>query len=360
MNSSDEMVLEELLKKAFSSKASDIHLMVGRIPTLRIDGELKRLTGEIIDEHKMLRVIDIALKDRKDLLNQLERDGQIDFSYEKQGVGRARVNIYRQQGNYAVAIRLINNQMPTMDELGLPVSILENLLENRSGLILVTGATGSGKTSTLASMLDYINHTKYNHLLTLEDPIEYIHSPKQSIISQREIGLDTCTYAAGLKAVLREDPDVILVGEMRDLETISTAITAAETGHLVLSSLHTMGAAQTVNRIVDVFPGNQQQYIRSQLSEVLRAVISQQLLPRKGKEGRIAVLEIMINNYAISNMIREGKNHQIDSQIQTGSATGMIAMDDSIIKAYRQGEISKETACQYAQNKQELIRKITR
>lgn len=354
------MVLDELIKKAFIAKASDIHLLQGVLPVVRIDGQLKALGEEVINEHEILKIVNQLLENRNELGRVLENKGQIDFSYEKKSVGRLRVNIYRQRGSYAIALRLITERVPTMEELKLPASILESLLENRSGLILITGATGSGKTSTLASLLEYMNCTRHEHILTLEDPIEYVHDQKCCIVSQREIGTDAYNYAEGLKAALREDPDVILVGEMRDLETIAIAITAAETGHLVLSSLHTIGAAQTVARIVDVFPGSQQSYIRSQLSEVLRAVVSQQLLPRKDGRGRCVALEIMINNRGIANMIREGRNHQIDSQIQTGSARGMMAMDDSIMEFYRKGEISRETAYQFIQNKEELKRRMTR
>lgn len=247
-----------------------------------------------------------------------------------------------------------------MEDLGLPRKILESLSDNTRGLILVTGPTGSGKSTTLATMVDYMNQKRREHILTLEDPIEYLHKHKNSMVNQREIGFDTNSYANALRAALREDPDVILVGEMRDQETISTAITAAETGHLVLSTLHTIGAAQTIDRIIDVFPPHQQQQIRVQLANILKGVVSQQLLPRCDIKGRCVALEIMLGNAAIANLIREEKTHQIYSQIQTGALTGMVTMDASIVKHYKEGRISLETASHYAQIRDEFKRLIGR
>lgn len=360
MNNSQEIKIIVLLKRAFEMKASDLHLMGGSLPIVRKNGYLLALSETSISDEDMLQMVDDLLGRKPKLAKKLEEEGQVDFACEKTHLGRLRVNIYRQKGKYALAIRLIDEQIPTMKQLGLPCAIFERLAENRRGLILITGPTGSGKSSTLASLLDYMNETRSEHILTLEDPIEYLHHQKKCLISQREIGLDTPNYAEGLRAALREDPDVILVGEMRDLDTIATTITAAETGHLVLSTLHTIGAAQTIDRIVDVFPASQQQYIRMQLANVLKAVISQQLLPISGDKGRCAALEIMINNYGISNMIREGRTHQIDSQIQTGSSLGMVAMDESIMRHYQEGIISKQTVYQYSQNKDEMMRRMSR
>ena len=286
--------------------------------------------------------------------------GEVDFSYSVKQVGRFRVNVFMQKECWAAALRVISTEIPTMDELGLPKRILEQLAQSKRGLILVTGPTGSGKSTTLATMIDYMNRTRQEHILTLEDPIEYVHQHKNCMVNQREIGADSRSYANGLRAALREDPDVILVGEMRDQETISTAITAAETGHLVLSTLHTIGAVQTVDRIIDVFPPYQQQQIRVQLSNILVAVISQQLMPRGDQKGRCIALEMMMTTPAIANLIREEKNHQIYSHIQTGKTSGMTTMDASIGQRFMEGKISLETAYQYAQNKEELKRLIGR
>jgi twitching motility protein PilT len=283
--------------------------------------------------------------------------GELDVSYALAGVGRFRVNAFRQRGSDALVLRLIALKIPTLETLGMP-PILKALTEKTRGLVLVTGPTGSGKSTTLAAMINEINLTRSAHVITLEDPIEYLHRHNKSIINQREIGNDTKSYANALKSVLREDPDVILVGEMRDLETIGIAITAAETGHLVFSTLHTIGASKTVDRVIDVFPPNQQQQIRVQLAAVLEGVLSQQLLERIDEEGRACAMEIMITTPAIRNLIREGKTHQIDSMVQTGTKYGMKAMDASLAELYKKGFISDDEALTYAVDGETLARQL--
>lgn len=256
--------------------------------------------------------------------------------------------MFRQQGAAALAFRLVATKVPSPEELGVPASIIE-LSQRKRGLVLVTGPTGSGKSTTLAAVIDRVNQSRDAHIITLEDPIEYLHPHKMSMVNQREIGIDTQSYADALRAALREDPDVILVGEMRDYETISVAVTAAETGHLVLSTLHTIGAASTVDRVIDVFPPHQQQQIRVQLSNVLEAIISQQLIPRADGKGRVAAFEVLHANTAIRNLIREGKSHQIANIMQTNRRMGMITMDDAIVQLVREGKITRQMAAAFAQ-----------
>lgn len=354
------MDVNDLLGMVIEQKASDLHLTVGIPPTLRINGSLVHMELPPLMEVDATELIGQLLEDKPLLMEQFREYGEVDFSYTLKRKGRFRVNVYKQTGKWAAALRLIGMHIPTMDELGLPRKVLEPLANQTRGMILVTGPTGSGKSTTLASMIDYMNHTRNEHILTLEDPIEYIHPHQSCMINQREVGFDTKGYAPALRAALREDPDVILVGEMRDQETISTAITAAETGHLVLSTLHTIGAAQTIDRIIDVFPPHQQQQIRVQLANILQGVISQQLLPRSDVKGRCVALEIMLGNAAIANLIREGKTHLIYSQIQTGTLNGMTTMEASIAKQYKVGHISLETAMHYAQIKDEFKRLIGR
>ncbi|MFL0249942.1 type IV pilus twitching motility protein PilT [Clostridium neuense] len=333
--------LNELLKLTVEKKASDLHITVGLPPVLRINGGLNILNKEetILPEDSSKYAKKILGDDYEKYL----KVGEYDKSYSISGVGRFRVNVYRQRGSDAIAIRVVELKIPSLKELNFPM-VIKDLLENKRGLILVTGPTGSGKSTTLASMINEINCTRSEHIITLEDPIEYVHKHNKSIINQREIGKDCTSYKDALKSILREDPDVILIGEMRDLETISTAITAAETGHLVLSTLHTIGAAKTIDRIVDVFPDHQQQQIRIQLSGVLQGIVSQQLLSRKDGKGRVAALEIMMATPGIQNLIREGKTHQIQSLVQTGSKYGMKTMDMSIEELYKHGIISYDVA----------------
>ncbi|KAF5048721.1 Twitching mobility protein [anaerobic digester metagenome] len=349
------MNLIELLCIGTEKNASDVHLTVGLPPTFRIDGQLVSLIENKLTPEDTLDLVKQALDEKR--LNILNEDGEIDFSYSIPSVGRFRVNVFKQRGTYAMVLRIIPLEIPLMNELGIP-PVVDELSRLPRGLILVTGPTGSGKTTTLASIINKINSERRCHIITMEDPLEYLHKHKKSIVNQREVGSDTLSFANGLRGALREDPDVILVGEMRDLETISIAITAAETGHLVLSTLHTNGAAKTIDRIVDVFPPYQQQQIRVQLSAVIEAVISQQLLPKATGSGRVAAHEIMLATPAIRNLIREGKNHQIDTSIQTSGALGMQTMDTSLINLYKRGLITKETAISQAYNMDEVKKKI--
>ncbi|MDI6601932.1 MAG: type IV pilus twitching motility protein PilT [Thermoanaerobacteraceae bacterium] len=347
------MEFEELLRYMVDMGASDLHLAVGIPPTLRVNGLLKKMDLPMLKPDNTLKYAKDILDDRQ--FDLLEEVGEIDLAYSVLGVARYRINIFRQRGTYSFAVRLVSLRIPSIEELGLPPVVGDLAMKSR-GLILVTGPTGSGKSTTLASMIDRINHERDAHIITLEDPIEYLHRHDRSIIVQREVGSDTRSFASGLRAALREDPDVILVGEMRDLETISTAITAAETGHLVMSTLHTIGAAKTIDRIIDVFPPHQQQQIRIQLANVLQGIISQQLLTTADEKGRVVAVEIMINTPAISNLIREDKTHQIQSTIQTGAKYGMISMDNSIAELYRKGRIRKEEAIMYAIESESLSR----
>ena len=343
-------ILKELLNKAIAMNASDLHLTVGLSPTVRCNGKLIGLGEEKL-------TISYTEKFSKEILGEKYKEylscGEFDTSYFVEGIGRFRVNVFKQKNNDAIAIRIIDLKIPTLDELNHPI-VIKDIINKRRGLVLVTGPTGSGKSTTLAAIINEINNIREAHIITLEDPIEYLHTHNKCIINQREIGKDSRSYKSALKAILREDPDVILIGEMRDLETISIAITAAETGHLVLSTLHTVGAANTIERIIDVFPPYQQQQIKSQLASVLEAVISQQLLINKNNNGRVAAFEIMISTPGIKNLIREGKTFQIESMIQTGSKYGMKTMDMSIYELYKNGVISKETAIMYAIDREAL------
>ena len=347
--------LNELISQAVSLNASDLHLTVGIPPTARIDGQLHPMGEEKCMppdiEAMAMSVLDDNHKDT------LQRNGEVDLAYSVPGKGRYRLNIFRQRGVLAMAVRVLNTRIPSPEELGLP-DVLLTMCQKKRGLVLVTGPTGSGKSTTLASLINIINHTTNQHIITLEDPIEYLHRHNKSIINQREMGSDSQNYAAALRAALREDPDVILVGEMRDLETIATAITAAETGHLVFSTLHTVGAANTIDRIVDVFPPYQQQQIRTQLADVLECVVSQHLIPRQNREGRVAAIEVMLSNSAIRNHIRESKTFQIASVMQTNRKLGMITMDDALLELYKAGDISLEKALSYAQDPVALRKRL--
>lgn len=349
------MTIEELLITAKENKASDVHITVGLPPKMRINGILVDMDYPRLLPPDTEAVISTMMSDKR--LQQFEELGEIDFSYSIPQIGRYRVNVFHQRGSMAASIRLVSTKIPLPEELGIPKSVVD-LYQKKRGLVLVTGPTGSGKSTTLASIIDRINSMREVHVITLEDPIEYLHNHKKAMVNQREVGLDTHSYSNALRAALREDPDVILVGEMRDLETISTAITAAETGHLVLSTLHTIGAASTIDRIVDVFPPHQQQQIRVQLSMVLESVISQQLIPTADKKGRVAAFEVMHSTPAIKNLIREAKSPQINSTIQTSKKLGMQTMDDAIFDLYMKGDIDKENAVSYAQDSQIMEKRI--
>ncbi len=340
------MRIDDLLMLAKERGASDLHINVGSRPAMRIHNELVRMEDqERLTPDDTKELLFSLMNDSQ--VEKLQQTGECDFSFGRPQIGRFRVNVYRQRGTYAAAIRIMHTEVPRPEEIGLPQSIIQ-LTRKRSGLVLVTGPTGCGKSTTLASLIQRINDTRNAHILTLEDPIEYLYRHNLSIVDQREIGLDTESFAAALRAALREDPDVILVGEMRDLETISIAVTAAETGHLVFSTLHTIGAAPTIDRIIDVFPEGQKEQIRVQLSSVLESVISQRLVERADGQGRVALFEIMHVNNAVRNLIRDNKIFQIPGIIQTSSKQGMITMDESLQLAYNKGIISKETLLYYA------------
>ena len=350
-----KLTIDDLLIDAQQKKASDLHLTVGTSPKCRLHGDLVDMGYEVLTPEDTEAIILPIVPPR--LLDTLNTNGEVDFSYAIPNVGRFRVNVFKQRGSYALVIRLINTTIPKPEVLGLPLSVVE-LTKKKRGLVLVTGPTGSGKSTTLASLLDIIN-TYYNcHIITLEDPIEYLHKHKKSIVNQREIGTDSLSFANALRVVLREDPDVILVGEMRDFETIEVAITAAETGHLVFSTLHTIGAVSTIDRIIDVFPPHQQQQIKVQLSSVLEGVVSQQLIPTVDGNGRAAAFEVMLPNAAIRSLIRDGKNHQIASFIQTNKKMGMQTMDDAIYELYLKGSINREHAIAFSQDAQTMEKKI--
>lgn len=338
--------IDSLLKLAFEKQASDIHLSVGVPPVMRMNGELVRIGESMLmpaDTEEMAKAMISSAK-----WSLFEEKGELDFSYGIPGVSRFRVNAFRQRSCISLAVRIVPRNIPSIDDLQLP-SILKSIVEKPHGLILVTGPTGSGKSTTLASMISFMNQTMKRHVITLEDPIEYLHKHHKCIVDQREVGFDTGSFASGLKAALRQDPDVILVGELRDLETIHTAITAAETGHLVLGTLHTSSAASTVDRIIDVFPANQQPQIRLQLASVLIGVISQRLFPTVDKSGRRAVTEILLNNSAVASLIRNEKTYQIPSVIQTSRAQGMQTFESSLSEYVKAGVISSEAALPYKQ-----------
>ncbi len=346
-------VLNELLTKTNELFGSDVHITVGLPPMVRLHGQLTPLGEEALtplDTENFAKEILGATK-----FKEYCEIGEYDIAYAIPGVARFRVNLYKDRGTHAIALRLITEGVPTLDGLRHP-SILKDLTKKRRGLVLVTGPTGSGKSTTLAAMIDEINSNRSEHIITLEDPIEYLHQHKKSIVNQREVGNDTQSFNNALRAILREDPDVILIGEMRDFETIQIALTAAETGHLVFSTLHTIGADKTIDRVIDVFPPHQQQQIRVQLAGVLQGIISQQLMPTADNKSRVAALEVMTITPAIQNLIREGKSHQIISSIQTGAKYGMKTMDMALADLYKQRKITKETALQYAVDKEVLKR----
>lgn len=331
------MTAEALIEKALADRASDIHLVCGLTPRCRVDGQIREMGDAPLTAEDCAA---LARELAGAAFTQAEAVGEADLAVTAGGV-RCRVNIFRQQASWSAAIRLLNERIPDMGELGLPKAVAEFPAYSQ-GLVLITGETGSGKSTTLAAVLNQINHSECKHILTLEDPIEYVYTPDRCVINQREIGRDTRSFAAGLRAALREDPDVILVGEMRDLETIETALTAAETGHLVFGTVHTNSAADSVDRIVDVFPAERQQQIRLQLSMSLKAVLSQQLLPKVGG-GRVLACEVMKTDGAIRNLIREGKTPQIANAIQTTGAIGNILMDRALQSLFNAGTISRET-----------------
>ena len=346
--------IDELLRLTVESGASDLHLSVGLPPMVRKDGKLVGLPFEKADERSTQRIIFDILDESQ--ITKFERTHELDFSHGVKGVGRFRFNVYRQRSSVGGAMRVIPNIVPSMEQLKLP-AVCRSFTQKHSGLILVTGPTGSGKSTTIASLIDIINSEREAHILTIEDPIEYLHSHKKSMVNQRELGTDTDSFTNALRASLREDPDVILVGEMRDLETIAAAITLAETGHLVFATLHTRSAPATIDRIVDVFPAHQQEQIRIQLSTSIEAVVAQQLLPKIGG-GRVAAIEIMVATSALRNLIREGKSYQIYSVIETGHQYGMQAMDRVLSDLHRNGTVTFDEAASRAIDRENFQRLV--
>jgi len=349
------MTFADLIQAAADLHASDLHLTIARPASCRVDGAITPINDERMSGADIERIaFEIMNDNQKEIL---KNDGEVDFAHSIPRVGRYRVNVFYQRGSMALVARILNLHIPGPEELGIPQSVVD-MVHKRRGLVLVTGATGSGKSTTLASMINIINETYKYHVITLEDPVEYLHSHKQSIVNQRDMGTDSKSFASALRASLRQDPDVILVGEMRDLETISTAVTAAETGHLVFSTLHTIGAANTIDRIIDIFPPYQQQQIRTQLADVLECVVSQQLLPKRDGKGRAAAIEVMLSNGAIKNYIREGKTFQIPSVLQTSRKLGMQTMDEAISELYYNGHVTRETALSFAQDMPALAKRL--
>lgn len=347
------LTAQTILQYSNEHHGSDIHVTPMSPLTVRIDGELVPISDHVLTPQETFDIIRPMMNDKQ--WAELEEMGELDFAYSFPGFTRVRVNAFRQRGTYGCAMRILSFVIPSPQQLGIPRSVVELTMRKR-GLVLVTGATGSGKSTTLASLINVISENYSKHIITLEDPIEYLHQHKKSIVAQREVGADTHSYANALRAALRQDPDVILVGEMRDLETISIAITAAETGHLVFSTLHTNSTSDAINRMIDVFPPHQQQQIRIQLASVLEGVVAQQLLPRLDG-GRVAAFEVLLANPAVRNLIREGKAFQIPSMIQTGKKEGMQSMDDNIFELLMASFISKESAIQFALDQPAMINK---
>ena len=344
------MTIAELADYAHQKGASDIHITAAEPPILRRDGEMFRLPEEFRLDHYERDLLALL---PQSLAAEFEAGSDADFAYQS-GEVRCRVNLFRQMGHLGCVMRLLADRIPTLKELGMP-PVMEQLAMLPRGLVLLTGPTGSGKSTTLAAMVDYANEHRRAHIITIEDPVEYVHAPKKCVVDQREVGRDVSSFAAALRSALREDPDIILVGEMRDFETISAALTAAETGHLVLSTLHTTGAAKTIDRIIDVFPAHQQGQVRIQLAGVLRGVITQQLV-RRAEGGRMAALEVLLGSASVANMIREGKTHQIDSVLQTGGKEGMQLLDKSLGDLVFRGDITLEEALAKCQREEELRR----
>jgi len=351
-----EVDIKNLLRALVLHKSSDLHLIVDCEPLIRVDGSLRALELPVLDGESLQKLCYSILSEKQK--KHFEEHGELDFAYDVKDVGRFRVNFYKTLGSVSAAFRIIPTKIPTLDELGVP-EIYKDLVRREKGLILVTGPTGSGKSTTLAAMLNHINETEYKHIITIEDPIEFLHTKNRSAFSFREVGRDTKSFAKALKYALRQDPDVILIGEMRDKETISAALTAAETGHLVFATLHTSSAPGTINRIIDVFEGDEQEQIRTQLATSLVAAISQALVPKEGG-GRVAISEIMISNNAIANLIRSDKVYQIYSQMELNyNETGMRTQVMEMLRLYKEGLISKENAIKYSNNPAELKKALS-
>lgn len=350
--------IDHLLLQLVEREGSDLHLTAGSPPRIRVDGQLVNVGEQSLTADESRRLTYGLLKEEQ--IARFERELELDLSFGVENLGRFRMNVFQQRGAVGCVLRLIPSRIKTFAELGLPVALCEHLCELPKGLILVTGATGSGKSTTLASMIDYINATRHAHIITVEDPIEFVHKHKNCLVNQREVGWDTKSFHNALRTVLREDPDVILIGEMRDMETVEAALRIAETGHLTFATLHTSDCVQTINRIVDIFPGHQQQQIRTQLSFTLQAVFCQQLLPRADGAGRVLACERMIANAAVKSLIREDKAHQIYSIIQTGGELGMSTMNQSLYELYRRGLITYEDALSHTNDPEDLKRTFAR
>ena len=350
----NETHIDDILRLSQQMKASDIHLSVGLPPMYRVDGKMQPTQWEVVTPREVQRLIyDILLGDQ---IEKFERTKELDFSYGVANVGRFRFNVYRQRGSVGAAVRAIPGKVPSLDQLRMP-PILRELTKKHSGMILVTGPTGSGKSTTIAAMIDVINSERPVHIMTMEDPIEYLHTHKAAMVNQREIGQDTDGFAPAIRAVLREDPDVVLVGEMRDQETIAAALTLAETGHLVFGTLHTRSAPATIDRIVDVFPPSQQDQIRVMFSNSIQAIVAQQLIPMLGG-GRVGAVEIMVATSAIRNLIREGKSFQVMSSIETGAQFGMQQMDKVLAELQRGGQISMDEALTRCNDRDTFLRLV--
>jgi twitching motility protein PilT len=343
--------IDHFLTYAAKTEASDLHLAVGSPPLVRVHGQLIKMKHDSVSFKENSEMIFEIMNDEQRRLFTEHKD--IDFSYEIPGVGRFRANAFLQRKGVDIAFRIIPNRIPTLKELGFSLAV-EKLTHYPNGIILVTGPAGSGKSTTQAALIDHINKIRKEHIITIEDPIEFVHQNIKCLVNQREVGRDTKSFSRALKSALREDPDIILVGEMRDLETISLAITAAETGHLVIGTLHTISAAKTVDRIIDIFPGTQKAQIAIMVSESLRGIISQQLIRTKDGAGRIAATEIMIADRAISNLIRDGKTYQIPNAMQMGSEKGMVLMDEALLRLYQKGKITLEAAYESTDSPEDL------
>ncbi len=345
--------VENLLEHVIKNKASDLHIQVGLQPMIRVDGKLSAIADTPVLDEASIEGLIFAILD-EDQKQVLLKDKEFDFSFAFGELGRFRVNAFHERGNLAAALRLIPNEILSTEQLGLP-EVVNSFADYPRGLVLVTGPTGSGKSTTLAALIDKINAERAEHIITIEDPIEFTHKSNKSVVVQREVHYDTYSFSAALRSSLREDPDVVLIGEMRDLETISAAITIAETGHLVFATLHTNSAAQSIDRMIDVFPPHQQPQIRSQLSNILMAIVSQRLVPTIGG-GRVAAAEILVANPAVRNIIREGKSHQLDAVIQTGADKGMQSMDRTLISLIKAGSITYDDAKTFAVDLEEFER----
>ncbi|MEX0896407.1 MAG: type IV pilus twitching motility protein PilT [Patescibacteria group bacterium] len=347
------MNIHDILDQLVTKEGSDVHIIAGSAPTLRVNGELAPVEGAPILTPKQAETLihPLLTQEQKDYVSV---NKELDFGYQYQDKGRFRINVYHAKGSLGAAMRLIPSKIKSIEELNLP-PILNEFANYKQGLVLLTGPTGEGKSTTLAAIIDLINSTRAEHIVTVEDPVEFVYTPKRSIITQRELNHDTHSWEIALRSVLREDPDVVLIGEMRDFETIASAMTIAETGHLVFATLHTSTAAETMDRIIDVFPAHQQGQIRQQLAASIKVVASQRLLPAKNG-GRVAAVEVMIGNGAIRNLIREGKTHQIDTVIQTQAESGMMLFESHLLQLIQRNEISQETAISHAFRPQEMRR----